>query len=92
MTIYNEETSKDKLQDLENWCFKNNGIEWRSLPVRLITLCGAERNLSLVHRWHMSPLLKSKHPSMTGAWTHSPDRVMISKPGNFDWANIEPYP
>ena len=27
MTIYNEETAKDKLQDLENWCFKNNGIE-----------------------------------------------------------------
>lgn len=27
MTIYNEETAKEYLQDLENWHFENNGIE-----------------------------------------------------------------
>lgn len=27
MTIYNEQTVKDLLQELENWCFKNDGIE-----------------------------------------------------------------
>lgn len=27
MTIYNEETAKEKLQSIENWHFENNGIE-----------------------------------------------------------------
>jgi 4a-hydroxytetrahydrobiopterin dehydratase len=27
MTIYNEQTARDLLQELENWCFKNDGIE-----------------------------------------------------------------
>ena len=27
MTIYNEETAKANLQNLENWWFENNGIE-----------------------------------------------------------------
>ena len=61
---------------------KKNGSEYRCVGVVdvLMTRCGVETYMSLVSRGIQSPRLTINVLSMTGAATHSPERLRTCRP------------